>query len=81
MKEPEYAEVKAKFFEFVETFLSKEEGTVRSMLLPGYWLVSNEKLNFYASIRCESKLQDWNETWYAVVSHEGSKSNYPLIFD
>lgn len=52
-KERNFEEVKAKFTEFVQNFLSGEPGTEKLELLPNLWAVLNKKHNFRATIECE----------------------------
>jgi hypothetical protein len=83
-KEIEYDVVKAKFQEFVQGFLSGEEGTERTELLPNLWAIVNKKHNFKATIECEFRRSIGSmgkEEWFAVVTENGEKSNFLLEFD
>jgi hypothetical protein len=83
IKERGYEEVKEKYLEFVRDFLSGEPGTKKIELLPNLWAVVNKKHNFKATIECEFRRSIGTmgrEEWFAVVSHEGEKSNYLLEF-
>lgn len=81
--ERSYEEVKAKYQEFVNSFLSGETGTEKTELLPNLWAVVNKKHNFKATIECEFRVNDlrtMEKEWFAVVTHEGEKSNFLLEF-
>jgi len=85
MKERSYEEVKAKYVEFVQSFLSEEPGTERTELLPNLWVVVNKKHNFKVIIECR-KLGSSNPRtgyvdWFAVVDHEGEKRHFLLEFE
>jgi hypothetical protein len=82
-KERSYEEVKAKFTEFVQDFLSGEPEMEKVELLPNLWGVTNKKHNFQATIECEFQRTLGSlgkEEWYAVVTHEGEKSRFLLEF-
>jgi hypothetical protein len=82
VKERSYDEVKAKYVEFVESFLSGEVGTEKTELLPNLWAVVNKKRDFKASIECEYRVKDlrtMEKEWLAVVTHNDEKSNFILF--
>lgn len=90
IKEPDHDEIKAKFQKFVQDFLSGEEGTEKTEMLPNFWTVTNKKHNFHATITCEYHVKDlrtMEKEWFAVVKvldkhgKEIDKRNYELEFE
>lgn len=82
-RERTYEEVKAKYQEFVQDFLSGEPDMEKTELLPNLWAIVNKKHNFKATITCEFRRTIGSmgkEEWFAVVDHGGEKSNYLLEF-
>lgn len=83
-KEHPYEVIKAKYLEFVDSFLSEEPGTEKTELLPGLWAVKNKEHDFKATIECEFRVRDlrtMEKDWYAVVDHEGESIFHLLEFE
>ena len=77
-------EVRKSYQQFVDNFLSGEEGVYKKELMPNFWSVEQKEKDVIATIECRMRTKDertWEEEWFAVVTQNGEKTNYLLEFD
>lgn len=73
--------IKNKYWEFVQGFLEYEPETEKVELIPDFWIITNKKHDFNATIKCEYQVRDFltmEKQWFAVVTVGNEKSHYYL---